>query len=237
MKKSCKHKKQAEVNAILLQSLSELQRQGPLQINHGHEGKNNGAYRTRYPSRRRSNRSDTIRDGRLLDTTNRIRDRHMYYSSFGSDRHHDHHRYYPYKRSDMVYFLDEFKKVKPPSFDGEMKKSQDGEAWLLGMKKFFRLHDYSENMKEKIVTFSVKGKADIWWEHVNNVKDIHEDDLTWHAFKRLFKKKYLSERYYDDRAKEFYEFPMGSMTNEEYTSTLLELLRYVPYLREEKAKV
>jgi len=51
------------------------------------------------------------------------------------------------------------------------------------------------------------------------------------------KKKYLSERYYDDRAKEFYELRMGSMTDEEYTSRFLELLRYVPYLREEKAKV
>ncbi len=44
-------------------------------------------------------------------------------------------------------------------------------------------------------------------------------------------------RYYDDKAKEFYELQMGSMTNEEYTSRFLELLRYVPYLREEKAKV
>ena len=61
--------------------------------------------------------------------------------------------------------------------------------------------------------------------------------MIWHKFERLLKKKYLSERYYDDRAKEFYELRMGSMTDEEYTSRFLELLRYVPYLREEKAKV
>jgi len=30
---------------------------------------------------------------------------------------------------------------------------------------------------------------------------------------------------------------MGSMTDDEYTSRLLELLRYVPYLKEEKAKI
>ena len=29
---------------------------------------------------------------------------------------------------------------------------------------------------------------------------------------------------------------MGSMTEEEYTTKLLELLRYVPYLKDEKAK-
>lgn len=30
---------------------------------------------------------------------------------------------------------------------------------------------------------------------------------------------------------------MGSMTDEEYTRIFLELSRYVPYLREEKAKI
>ena len=30
---------------------------------------------------------------------------------------------------------------------------------------------------------------------------------------------------------------MGSMTDEEYTSIFLELLRYVPYLKEEKANI
>lgn len=30
---------------------------------------------------------------------------------------------------------------------------------------------------------------------------------------------------------------MGSMTDEEYTRRFLELLRYVPYLKEEKSKI
>jgi len=30
---------------------------------------------------------------------------------------------------------------------------------------------------------------------------------------------------------------MGSMTNEKYTIIFLELLRYLPYLKEEKAKI
>ena len=92
-------------------------------------------------------------------------------------------------------------------------------------------------MKAKIAPFSLKGKENIWWEDVKNVKGIHEEDLTWHAFERLFKKKYLSKRYYDDRAKGFYEWWMSSTTNNEYTSRFLELLRYVPYIREEKSKV
>jgi len=51
-----------------------------------------------------------------------------------------------------------FKKFKPPTIDGEFTKSKDAEAWLLGMRKFFRLHHYSENRKSKVVTIILKGK-------------------------------------------------------------------------------
>lgn len=63
---------------------------------------------------------------------------------------------------------------------------------------------------------------------MKNVRNIDEEGLTWNEFELLFKKLYLSERYFDHRAKEFYELKMGSMTNDEYTSKFLELLRYVP---------
>lgn len=105
------------------------------------------------------------------------------------------------------------------------------------MKKFFKLHDYTKTMKAIVAIFSLKGKVDIWWEDVKRVRDIKKKELSWHEFKRLFRKKYLSERYYDNEDKDFYELRMGSMTYEEYTIKFLELLRYVPYLKDEKAKV
>jgi hypothetical protein len=37
------------------------------------------------------------------------------------------------------------KKFKPPTFDGENKKDEDVETWLLGMKKYFQLHNYSSH--------------------------------------------------------------------------------------------
>ena len=37
---------------------------------------------------------------------------------------------------------DEFRKIKPPTFNGENKKGEEAEAWLLEMKKYFQLHDY-----------------------------------------------------------------------------------------------
>jgi len=44
---------------------------------------------------------------------------------------------------------------------------------------------------------------------LKNVRGIGEEELTWREFKRLFRKKYVLERYYDDREKEFYELKIG----------------------------
>lgn len=132
---------------------------------------------------------------------------------------------------------DAFKKSKPPNFDGDLKKPKDADSWILGVNTFFELHEYKENMKAIITIFNLKHKADIWWEDVKQVKDIRMEDLSWHEFKRLFKKKYLSEKYYDGKAKGLYELKMGSLTDEECMTKFLELLSYVLYIRYEKAKV
>jgi hypothetical protein len=108
--------------------------------------------------------------------------------------------------------LEEFKKSKPPTFDGEIKKGEEAKAWILGMKKYFRVHNYSKNLKSRIAIFNLNGKASIWWEDLRNVKGICEKDLSWGKFEKYFKKKYLSERYYDERTKEFYELKLGQVS-------------------------
>ena len=47
------------------------------------------------------------------------------------------------------------------------------------------------------------------------------------------KQKYLSNRYYDDKIKEFHELRLGQQTMEEYENKFLELLRYVRYIKYE----
>ena len=37
----------------------------------------------------------------------------------------------------------EFKKAKPSTYDGEVKSGQEYETWLLGMRKYFKVQDYS----------------------------------------------------------------------------------------------
>lgn len=132
----------------------------------------NGAYGSRSHDGIRSDKDDTIRDGKFLDTPDSRGRGHGLYSSFGLDKYHGHHHYHPYQRSDRGYLSYEFKKTNPPTFDGELKKLEDVEAWLLGIKKFFEFNDYTENMKAILSIFNLEGKENIWWEDVKGVRDI-----------------------------------------------------------------
>jgi hypothetical protein len=44
-----------------------------------------------------------------------------------------------HKSSGMDELKGEMNKIKPPTFDGEHKKEEDTETWLLGTRKYFQL--------------------------------------------------------------------------------------------------
>ena len=69
------------------------------------------------------------------------------------------------------------------------------------------------------------------------VKGIKERYVTWKTFKKLFKRKYLSEQYYEEKEKEFYELRLGEMTMKELCSKSFILLRYVSYIIDEQPKI
>ena len=47
----------------------------------------------------------------------------------------------------------------------------------------------------------------------------------------------MCEQYYEERAMEFYDLKLGSMSMKELSSKFLSLLRYVPYIIDEKPKI
>jgi hypothetical protein len=53
-------------------------------------------------------------------------------------------------------------KIKPPIFDGEHKKDDDAETWLLGMRKYFQLYNYSSHAEGIIYIYHPKGKEYMW---------------------------------------------------------------------------
>jgi hypothetical protein len=131
----------------------------------------------------------------------------------------------------------EMNKIKPPTFDGEHKKEEDAETWLLGMKKYFQLQNYSAHAEGRIAMYQLKGKASMWWDQFVQVQHIKEKEVTWKEFKKYFEKKYLTKRYYDRKMKEFFELKLGNMTIDEYERNFLELLKYVPFIKDEAVKI
>ena len=47
----------------------------------------------------------------------------------------------------------------------------------------------------------------------------------------------MSKRFFDRKVKEFQELRMGSMTMDAFINRFLDLLHYVPYIKEEKVKI
>ena len=78
--------------------------------------------------------------------------------------------------------------------------------------------------------YNLTKKDDILWQDIKRIKNLKEKYLTWRVFKNYFKRKFLSEQYYEERAKEFYELKLGSMSMKELSSKFLSLLKYVPYI-------
>jgi hypothetical protein len=60
------------------------------------------------------------------------------------------------KRYGMDELRGEMNKIKPPTFDGEHKKDEDVKTWLLGMRKYFQLHNYSSHAEGRILSTSSK---------------------------------------------------------------------------------
>ena len=56
----------------------------------------------------------------------------------------------------------EFKKIKPPMFNGEIEKGEEAAAWLSRMKKYFQIYNYSDELKHKITIYIMTGKTYIW---------------------------------------------------------------------------
>jgi hypothetical protein len=142
-----------------------------------------------------------------------------------------------HRRSEVDELKGEMNKIKPPTFDGEHKKDEDVETWLLGMRKYFQLHNYSSHAEGRITIYQMKGKASMWWDQLVQVQHIREKNVTWKEFKKHFEKKYLTKRYYDKKMKEFFELKLGSMTIDEYERRFLELLKYVPFIKDETVKI
>jgi hypothetical protein len=131
----------------------------------------------------------------------------------------------------------EMNKIKPPTFDGDHKKEEYAETWLLGMKKYFQLQKLFYSCRRKNCNVPIERKG------IHVVGSVcagaaHQRERGYlEGIQEVFERKYLTKRYYDRKMKEFFELNLGSMTIDEYEQSFLELLKYVPFIKDEAVKI
>jgi hypothetical protein len=45
--------------------------------------------------------------------------------------------------------------------------------------KYFQLHNYSSNLEARLATYHLHGNVVVWWDQLNEVEQIDENNITW----------------------------------------------------------
>jgi hypothetical protein len=147
--------RQGKLNLKFLQSLERIEKKLE-------KGRDSSTTESRRDHGRRSrSRSGSRRHSR----SQKHSDRETYSSSSPSPTR-------KHQKSGREELKGEMNKIKPPTFDGEHKKEEDAETWLLGMKKYFQLQNYSAHAEGRIAMYQLKGKASMWWDQFVQVQHI-----------------------------------------------------------------
>lgn len=105
------------------------------------------------------------------------------------------------------------------------------------MNKYFQIYEYDDNWKARLTIYQLQSKATLRWKETKLVREMSEQEVTWEQFQKHFKDSNLTEQFYDDKAKEFHDIKLGQQTMDEFIAKFTLLLKYVPPIHEEKAKV
>ena len=92
-------------------------------------------------------------------------------------------------------------------------------------------------MQARLAIYNLNGKAARWWRDLKHTKKDELQEISWENFRKIFQEKYMLKRFFDRKVKEFHELCMGSMTMDAFINIFLELLHYVPYIKEEKVNI
>ena len=77
---------------------------------------------------------------------------------YTSDSSEDNHQIRKRKFKPYEEIFGEFKKIKPPTFNGETEKGEEAESWLSRMKKYFQIYNYSNQLKARVAIYNLTGK-------------------------------------------------------------------------------
>ena len=72
--------------------------------------------------------------------------------------------------------------IRAPTYEGEVNTRERDKEWLLGMIKYFQVHNYSSEMKARLAIYNLNGKATRWWRDLKHTKKDELREIRWDNF-------------------------------------------------------
>ncbi|XP_048492236.1 uncharacterized protein LOC125493188 [Beta vulgaris subsp. vulgaris] len=117
-------------------------------------------------------------------------------------------------------------KVKPPYYQGQSDPTFL-ENWIREFEKLFEVVNCPGNMRVGKVVLYLKDETDLWWRE-NGDRLSGGEGFNWEAFVVALRGKLYPAFMRKQKAQEFINLRMGSMTISEYYGKFIALSRYAP---------
>ncbi|XP_010666662.2 uncharacterized protein LOC104883797 [Beta vulgaris subsp. vulgaris] len=122
-------------------------------------------------------------------------------------------------------------KVKPPYFKGQSDPTFL-KNWIREFENLFEVVNCPADMRVGQAVIS-KDEADLWWRE-NGARLSAVEGFNWEAFVVVLRGKFYPKFMRKQKAQEFINLRMGSMTISEYYSKFIALSRFAPETRRDK---
>ncbi|KAG8499167.1 hypothetical protein CXB51_005608 [Gossypium anomalum] len=102
--------------------------------------------------------------------------------------------------------------------------AERAEFWLENTIRVFNELSWTPEECTKCVVSLLRDSAYYWWKTLISV--VPKERVTWDFFQEEFRKKYISQRFIDQKRKEFLELKQGNMTVTDYEREFVRLSKY-----------
>ncbi|XP_058216872.1 uncharacterized protein LOC131327754 [Rhododendron vialii] len=139
------------------------------------------------------------------------------------------------RTQNRAYFLSEFRKQRPPTFQGTPDPLV-ANHWIRQIKKMLEALGVQLSADQiALATYQFEGEVDCWWEATKTT--INLATLMWAQFEAIFLEKYFLAPMKDEMTQKFMTLRKGNMTVTQYMSRFDELSRFATeYIPTESAK-
>ncbi|KAM6567709.1 hypothetical protein CsatA_026837 [Cannabis sativa] len=134
---------------------------------------------------------------------------------------------YPATEARHELLAERFRKQHPPEFEGGIDPVV-AEEWISRIESILQMLRVDGNDRVKCASYMLRKDARIWWEVVEQTKDV--DTMNWDDFKRVFNEKYYNSAVLAAKVDEFTGLVQGSLTVTEYAQKFDRLAKFAPDL-------